>query len=266
MLKVENLSIFLKDKKREIVKKINFSIEPGECLAILGESGSGKSLTCKAILGLLDENKFFLTGQCIYNNENLLKINKDKMRVIRGKKIAMILQNPMTAFDPLYTIGYQIKETFREHLNLNKKELEEKALILLKKVCIKDESEVLKKYPHELSGGMLQRIMIGLALFLEPDIIIADEPTTALDTITQYEIIEEFLKIKREKNIGMIFVTHDIGVASKISDKILVIENGEKKFEGNLKKLLESKEKMEIVQKKLILLDRYKEILGEKND
>lgn len=261
MLKVEGLNISLKENKNKyLIKNFNFELKRGEVLSILGESGSGKSLTVKGIMGLLERDIFEVTGKVIYEGENLLELSYEKIRKIRGKKIAMILQNPMNSFDPLYTVGYQIEETLREHLSIGKRELKGRSLEMLDKMCIKNGRDVLRKYPHQLSGGMLQRIMIGIALLLEPDIIIADEPTTALDSITQYEIIEEFIKIKDKKNIGIIFITHDIGVASKISDKIIVIEKGMIKINRNKDDVLKDNN-VDIIQKKLILLNRYKEVL-----
>ena len=210
LLEVKNLSVEAKSKKLSVklVDNISFSLKEGECLGILGESGSGKSMTCKAIMGLLDKN-FQIEGSAIYENNDLLKKNSEDMRKLRGKEIAMVLQNPMTCFDPLYPIGYQMAETFTEHLNLNQEEIKKKSIEILELMQLKNTEDILHKYPHQLSGGMLQRIMIGLAMAMEPKLLIADEPTTAIDAVTQYEIIKEFIKIKEKYKVAIIFISHD---------------------------------------------------------
>lgn len=268
ILDVKDLSIYTKDKK--IVNNLSFSLKKGECLGILGESGSGKSITCKAIMGLLDSNNFQIHGKVLYNNDDLIIKNKEHMRQIRGKNIAMILQNPMTCFDPLYNIGFQIDETLKEHLNLNFNDRKIKALEILKKMKIRNPEEVLSKFPHQLSGGMLQRIMIGLALSMNPTIIIADEPTTAIDSITQFEIMKEFIHIKTNHNVSMIFVSHDIGVISKIADKVIVMNKGNSELTGNLSALFTQKDESftkNLIDKKMAVMNHYKEILkiGENN-
>lgn len=266
ILNVKNLSIYTKDKKRKIklVDNLSFNLKKGECLGVLGESGSGKSITCKAIMGLLDEKIFEIDGEAIYENQDLLTKNKNYLRKLRGKKVTMILQNPMSCFDPLYTIGYQIIETFKENLDLELKDMKKKSIEILNRMKIKDPEEVLQKYPHQLSGGMLQRVMIGIAIAMEPDIIIADEPTTAIDTITQYEIMNEFMDIKNNLNVSMIFISHDIGVISKIADKVIVMNNGNVQLSGSLEELFNQKEDKftkNLIDKKISVMKRYKEIL-----
>ena len=266
ILNVKNLSIYTKDKKRKIklVDNLSFNLKKGECLGVLGESGSGKSITCKAIMGLLDEKIFEIDGEAIYENQDLLTKNKNYLRKLRGKKVTMILQNPMSCFDPLYTIGYQIIETFKENLDLELKDMKKKSIEILNRMKIKDPEEVLQKYPHQLSGGMLQRVMIGIAIAMEPDIIIADEPTTAIDTITQYEIMNEFMDIKNNLNVSMIFISHDIGVISKIADKVIVMNNGNVQLSGSLEELFNQKEDKftkNLIDKKISVMQRYKEIL-----
>ncbi|MGL5188258.1 MAG: ABC transporter ATP-binding protein [Cetobacterium sp.] len=268
ILDVKNLSIYTNNKK--IVNNLSFSLKKGECLGILGESGSGKSMTCKAIMGLLDSHRFKIDGEAIYLNENLLDKNKEDMRQIRGKDIAMILQNPMTCFDPLYNIGYQIEETLKEHIGINSKIRKSYAIEILKKMKIRDPEEVLSKFPHQLSGGMLQRIMIGLSLSMNPSIIIADEPTTAIDSITQFEIMKEFLYIKEKHDVALIFISHDIGVINKIADKVIVMNNGNSELSGDLNSLFNQKDESftkNLIDKKMAVMNRYKEILkiGENN-
>ena len=169
-----------------------------ECLGILGESGSGKSMTVKSVLGLLDKN-FQVSGSAIFDGQDLLKETKEELRRLRGSRITMVLQNPMTCFDPLYRIGNQMAETFATHTSWNVQEIRSRCLEILDQMRIRNGEEVLEKYPHQLSGGMLQRIMIGIAMALQPELLIADEPTTAIDAITQYEILEEFIRIKSRK-------------------------------------------------------------------
>lgn len=228
VLKVENLNVTLTYRKasKKLVEDVSFEVHPGECLGILGESGSGKSMTVKSILGLLDKN-FQVSGSAVFDGHDLLKESKEELRRLRGSRITMVLQNPMTCFDPLYRIGNQMAETFAAHTAWNAQEIRTCCLKILDQMQILNGEEVLEKYPHQLSGGMLQRIMIGIAMALQPELLIADEPTTAIDAITQYEILEEFIRIKKSKNTAMLFITHDLGAISKVADRILVMNSGQ---------------------------------------
>ena len=228
ILKVENLNVTLTYRKtsKKLVENVNFEVHPGECLGILGESGSGKSMTVKSILGLLDKN-FHVSGSAVFDGHDLLKESKEELRRLRGSRITMVLQNPMTCFDPLSRIGNQMAETFATHTTWNAQEIRSHCLKILNQMQILNGEEVLQKYPHQLSGGMLQRIMIGIAMALQPELLIADEPTTAIDAITQYEILEEFIRIKKSKNTAMLFITHDLGAISKVADRILVMNSGQ---------------------------------------
>lgn len=239
ILQVSDLNVTLKQKNKEIdlLHAVNFSVNEGECLGILGESGSGKSMTTRAIMGLLDKN-FKVTGSALYEGGNLIGESKEALRRIRGKKVGMVLQSPMTCFDPLYRIDYQMKETFKAHTKDPDEIIQTKCIQILKKMQIREPEEVLRKYPHQLSGGMLQRIMIGLAMAMEPDLLIADEPTTALDSITQYAVMEEFKRIKEETRTAMIFITHDIGAISRIADRILVLNKGKVVDEGDFSHIM----------------------------
>ena len=227
-LKVENLNVTLTYRKasKKLVEDVSFEVHPGECLGILGESGSGKSMTVKSILGLLDKN-FQVSGSAVFDGHDLLKKSKEELRRLRGSRITMVLQNPMTCFDPLYRIGNQMAETFAAHTAWNAQEIRTCCLKILDQMQILNGEEVLEKYPHQLSGGMLQRIMIGIAMALQPELLIADEPTTAIDAVTQYEILEEFVRIKKNKNTAMLFITHDLGAISKVADRILVMNSGQ---------------------------------------
>ncbi len=227
VLKVENLNVtFHQDgKSAHIVKDVSFSVNAGQCLGILGESGSGKSMSCKAVLRLLDKN-FEVDGEMTLLGENLREKSNEAVRKMRGSKITMVLQNPMNCFDPLYRIGDQMAETFAEHTNWDGKHIREESLAVLELMRIRNPDEVLRKYPHQLSGGMLQRVMIGLAVKLEPDLIVCDEPTTAIDSISRYAVMQEFRRIKKSTGAAMIFISHDLGVLSMIADQLVVMHRG----------------------------------------
>lgn len=265
ILDVKNLSVLLdtREKQSLLVDNVSFSLRPGECLGILGESGSGKSLTVKSILGLLD-NSFKISGEAFYKNKDLLQESKENLRKIRGLSITMVLQNPMTCFDQLCRVGDQIGETFAAHLGLEEKAIREKAILTLEKMLIRDPEEVLEKFPHQLSGGMLQRIMIGIATAMEPDLLVADEPTTAIDAITQYEILEEFLRIKNESNTAVIFITHDLGVVSKLADKIIVMSKGKVVDRGDFKHIVTAASDPYtrlLVEKRTSVMRRYRQFV-----
>lgn len=262
ILQVSDLNVTLKQKNKEIalLQNVHFTVSPGECLGILGESGSGKSMTARAIMGLLDKN-FKITGSALYEGCNLIGESKETLRRIRGKKVGMVLQNPMTCFDPLYRIDYQMKETFKAHTKDTDEVIQRKCLEILDKMQIHNSEEVLRKYPHQLSGGMLQRIMIGLAMAMEPDLLIADEPTTALDSITQYAVMEEFKRIKGETGTAMIFITHDLGAISCIADRILVLNKGRVVDEGDFSHILNHAQDPYtrlLIEKRTEVMERYR--------
>ncbi len=226
LLGVRNLTVRDVRNNEVLVKNINFDLESNTCLGIVGESGSGKSITCKSLLGLTNpwlEAK----GSVNFDGVNLLTAESEILRQIRGKRICMILQDAMTAFDPLYTIGYQMIETLCENKEYNKKSAEAVTMEALDKMCIYEPAQVLKKYAHQLSGGMLQRCMIALAMALKPDIIIADEPTTALDSINQLEVVKEFQRLRQITGMAVIFISHDLGIVQKLAQQVLVMQNGE---------------------------------------
>ena len=264
-MKVEDLCVDLvtRRQKKRIVDHVEFEVYPGECLGILGESGSGKSMSLKAVLGLLDKN-FQVSGQAVFDDKNLIGAPGEELRKLRGNQIGMVLQNPMTCFDPLYRIGSQMAETFAMHTDWNGKKIRSVSLEVLDQMRIHDGAEVLEKYPHQLSGGMLQRIMIGIAMALSPELLIADEPTTAIDAITQYEILEEFERIKREKKTAMIFITHDLGAISKVADRIMVMNSGRIVDQGDFHHILHyAKDPYTrlLVEKRMAVMDRYRDIL-----
>lgn len=225
ILQVSNLSITDTSSNTVLIENSSFSLAPHECLGIVGESGSGKSITCKGILGLLPPY-LRVSGNVVFKGREILQIDKKTMRAIRGKQIAMIPQDAMSAFDPLYTIGYQMIETLVEKLGIDKKESIALASRCLLEMRLYNPQEILKKYPHELSGGMLQRCIIAISLALEPDVIIADEITSALDSINQREVAETFKKLKSVRHAAIIFVSHDLGVVRYITDRVAVMTGG----------------------------------------
>ena len=268
ILKVENLNVTLQHRRvsKKLVEDVSFEVHPGECLGILGESGSGKSMTVKSVLGMLDKN-FQVSGSAIFDGQDLLKETKEELRRLRGSRITMVLQNPMTCFDPLYRIGNQMAETFATHTSWNAQEIRSRCLEILDQMRIRNGEEVLEKYPHQLSGGMLQRIMIGIAMALQPELLIADEPTTAIDAITQYEILEEFIRIKKQKNTAMLFITHDLGAISKVADRILVMNSGHVVDSGSFDHILKHADDpytRMLVEKRSAVMHRYRQILHGK--
>ena len=227
VFELNHLQVSLRGKKQNtnLVKGVSFSVKQGECLGILGESGSGKSMSIKAAMGLLDKN-FVVSGSAKFQGDELVGKNAEELRRLRGGQVGIVLQNPMTCFDPLYRIGNQIAETFAAHQKWDAGEIKERSIEMLDKMQIRNPEEALEKYPHQLSGGMLQRIMIGIAMSMEPSLLIADEPTTAIDAITQFDILNEFAVIKQKHKTAMIFISHDLNAVSQIADKIVVLNQG----------------------------------------
>ena len=267
ILDVKNLHIIFEQPKvsKQILEDVSFSVKAGKCLGILGESGSGKSMTTKAILGLLNRD-FKISGSAIFEGNDLLQMGDGDLRTLRGSAIGMILQNPMTCFDPLYKIGNQIYETFDAHGIFPRDQYKVEAIKILEKMRIHDPEGVLQKFPHQLSGGMLQRVMIGIAMSMNPRLLICDEPTTAIDSITQYEIIKEFQRIKAESNVGMLFITHDVSVISHIADEIIVLNKGKLVDRGPFSEILKNPKdpytKL-LIEKKLAVADHYKSVLAQ---
>ena len=239
ILELENVVVKDPRSNEVIVHGSSFVVSKNKCLSIVGESGSGKSMTTKAILGLTNP-WLKISGTAKYKGKNLIGLKQSELRKIRGKNICMIPQDAMTSFDPLYTIGYQMIETFVENLGISKEESKKLAIESLDKMLINNPEEVIKKYPHQLSGGMLQRCMIAIAIAMKPDIIIADEPTTALDSINQREVVEEFKRLRDVTGTSLIFISHDLGVVQSLADDILVMKNGECVEYGTAKKIFEN--------------------------
>jgi len=223
------------------VNGINFQLYSGETLALVGESGCGKTVSALSILRLLPEPPAqIINGEIIYSGYNLLSLNSKQMRKIRGKEISMIFQDPMTSLNPVLTLGEQLTETLLQHKNLNKKEALKKSSELLGKVELPSPEEKLKQYPHQLSGGMRQRVMIAIALACEPRVLIADEPTTALDALIQAQILELLQNLKEEAGMSMLLITHDLGVVTEIAERIMVMYAGDEVETGPTQDLLKN--------------------------
>ncbi|MBS0124893.1 ABC transporter ATP-binding protein [Thetidibacter halocola] len=209
------------------VEALNLHLEPNEILCVVGESGSGKSLTARAVMGLLPKPRVRIAkGSVNFLGEDLAKVSEERLRAIRGSQISMIFQEPMTALNPVMTIGTQIDEVFRFHEKMPGRERRARALQLLTDVQLPDPEQTLKAYPHELSGGQRQRAMIAMALALDPKILIADEPTTALDVTTQAQVLKLIKQMQASHGTGVLFITHDFGVVADIADRVAVMQNG----------------------------------------
>ncbi|TYR80553.1 ABC transporter ATP-binding protein [Priestia megaterium] len=224
-IKIDHLSIFLKKEQKKIVSDLTFQIKKDHVTCLLGQSGSGKSLTVLAILGLLPSS-LQASGSVTLGEIDMLHLQEQNRSFIRGKEIALIMQNPMSAFNPIVTIGKQVIETLRIHLDLSNYEAEQLCKLCLKKVSLIETERVMSLYPFQLSGGMLQRVMIALIFALKPSFLIADEPTTALDKVTQSSILQELLQLQSDTNMGMLLITHDLAVMSQIADDVLVLHEG----------------------------------------
>ena len=229
LLEVKHLHTFFKTRKG-IVKAVNdvsYSLEPGRTIGIVGESGSGKSVSAMSILRLLDGNGYIDSGEVIFEGQDLTKLKIDELYKIRGDKISVIFQEPMTSLNPVFTIKKQIAEPFIIHRGMNKKQAEREVIKMLEAVQIPNPEAVAKQYPHQLSGGMRQRVMIAMALACRPKILIADEPTTALDVTIQAQILRLMNDLQRENGTSIIFITHDLGVINEMADDVVVMYCGQ---------------------------------------
>ena len=229
LLEIRNLHICLPEgsERAHAVEAVDLDLAPNEILCVVGESGSGKSLTARAVMGLLPKPHVrVVDGSISMDGEDLVNISDARMRDIRGSAVSMIFQEPMTALNPVMTIGDQIDEVFRFHVSMSRKERRERALGLLHDVHLPDPDHIMRAYPHELSGGQRQRAMIAMALALDPKILIADEPTTALDVTTQAQILKLIKEMQATHNPGVLFITHDFGVVADIADRVAVMQQG----------------------------------------
>lgn len=228
ILSIENLRIHFETFAGEVqaIRGVNLKLQKGETLALVGESGSGKSVTAKSVMKLLSNNAVVKEGAIIFKGENILEKSERDMQSIRGKKIAMVFQDPMTSLDPTMKIGKQITEVIIKHEKASKEEANKRAEELLELVGIPNAKERMKQYPHQFSGGQRQRIVIAIALACNPDVLIADEPTTALDVTIQAQILELLKELQQQFQMAIIFITHDLGVVANVADRVAVMYAG----------------------------------------
>ena len=229
VLEVKDLELWFVNENgaKKILNGISFDIYKGETLGIVGESGCGKSVTSLSIMRLLNEPPAHMRGQINFQGRNLLTLSEKQMQPIRGNRISMIFQEPMTSLNPVFTIGNQLMETFTLHQGLSKKEAKAKCIDLLRMVRIPEPEQRFEEYPHQLSGGMRQRVMIAMALACQPELLIADEPTTALDVTIQAQVLELMKDLQKEMGTSIAFITHDLGVISEMCDRVVVLYCGE---------------------------------------
>ena len=239
LLRVKNLSVqFTGQRKAQALRRVSFDLAKGEVLTLLGESGCGKSVTLRTLLGLNPQKTTQVSGEIWIHDQNTLALSESELRQYRGRVASMVFQEPGLAFDPVFTIGDQMVEVLRAHEDIGHQAALSKALDMLERVQIPQARKRLMAYPHELSGGMKQRAMIALALMCDPQLLLADEPTTALDASVQIQILLLLRELQKERNMSVIFVTHDIGAAVEISDRIAVMYAGQIVEMGSLQKMI----------------------------
>ncbi len=234
VLEVKNLVTTFRINKKEypVIRDISFEIHENETLCMVGESGCGKSVTTLSVMGLLPENGAVRSGSIKLCGEELLGMSPRQLGQVRGKKMGMIFQEPMTSLNPLLTIGYQLTEGLRQHHGMSKAEARATAVSYLEKVGIANAEERMKQFPFQLSGGLRQRIMIAMMMSLQPRLLIADEPTTALDVTIQKQVLLLLNRLKQDMKTGILFITHDLGVVAQIADRVIVLYSGSKVEEG----------------------------------
>ena len=239
LLEMKDLSISFYNKTGEIqaVRGISYTLHKGEVLGIVGESGSGKSVSSHGILRLTPDTGKVKQGEILFHGKDILKMSKKELQELRGNKIAMVFQDPMTSLDPLFTVEYQLNESLKKHTDLDGNGRRLRMIHLLELVGINQPERRLKQYPYEFSGGMRQRVMIAMALSCDPELLIADEPTTALDVTIQAQIVELLKELKDKLGMAIIFITHDLGVVSEICDKIIVMYAGKIVEEGTSRQI-----------------------------
>ncbi len=228
VINIRHLQTFFNVEGRisKAVDDVSFSIPKGKVVCIVGESGCGKSVTALSILRLIDFPGRIAGGEILFQNKDILKMNTKEIHNLRGDKISMIFQEPMTSLNPVFTIGRQISETILEHTLCDRKEAWEKGIELIKKVGLPRAEQIMDSYPHELSGGMLQRVMIAIALSCEPELLVADEPTTALDVTIQAQVLDLLRQLRDQSDMSILFITHDLGVVAEIADYVIVMYAG----------------------------------------
>ena len=228
LLEVKNLKTYFATARGEVrsVDDVSFTLDSGETLCVVGESGCGKSVTALSIMRLVASPGYIASGEILFEGRDLLKLSEDEMRGLRGDDIAMIFQDPMTSLNPVYTVGEQIAEAIRLHRGVSKKEAWNQAIEGMRDVAIPSPESRAKTYPHEMSGGMRQRVMIAMALACDPKLLIADEPTTALDVTIQAQILQELAELQTKRQLGLLLITHDLGVVAETADRVAVMYAG----------------------------------------
>ncbi len=242
LLAVKDLHTYfhLRNGVVKAVEGVSIEVKQGEVVGIVGESGCGKSMTALSIMRLIQPPGRIEKGEIIFKGRDLLKMEDEELRKIRGSEISMIFQEPMTALNPVFTVGYQIEEVLKLHSELGKEERKSRVIEMMRKVGLPDPEKRYREYPHQLSGGMRQRVMIAMALIMNPSLVIADEPTTALDVTIQKQILELMKTLKREYDMSLIFITHDMGVVREISDRVYVMYAGKIVEEGSVEEIFEN--------------------------
>ena len=241
LLEVNNLSIEFYDHElpERVVKDFDLILQSGDRIGIVGESGSGKSMSALAIAGLLNRHDMEKRGEILFDGKNLRTLKRRELRQYQGKDIAMIFQEPMTSLNPVKKIGWQVEESLRLHTTLSKEECKKKAIEMLAEVELSNPETVYNMYPHELSGGMRQRVMIAAAMICEPKILIADEPTTALDVTTQEQIIELMKQLNEQKGTAILFISHDLSLVETLCNHVIVMKDGEIVESGSTKEIFD---------------------------
>lgn len=241
LLEIKNLAIEFHDTipPTKIVEDISFSMMEGEILGIVGESGSGKTQTALSVMGLLGEHARMPRGEILFQGRDILKMPKEELWSIRGKEIGIVFQEPMTSLNPVMTIGEQVEESMGIHSSYSAQERKAKALAMMKNVELPNPELLYGKYPHQLSGGMRQRVMIAAALVMEPKLLIADEPTTALDVTIQAQILKLLQRINKEQGTAILFISHDLGVIRHLCSRVIVMNRGEAVEQGNVQDIFE---------------------------
>ena len=244
LLEVKNLHTYFKTKKGTVkaVNDVSYSLEAGKTIGIVGESGSGKSVSAMSILRLLDDNGYIAEGEILFEGKDLTKLSLDEMYHIRGNAISVIFQEPMTSLNPVFSVEKQLSEPFMIHQGMSRREAKKNALKMLYDVQIPNPEAVMKQYPHQLSGGMRQRVMIAMALACRPKILIADEPTTALDVTIQAQVLQMMNELKVKLNTAMILITHDLGVVAETCDDVAIMYAGEIIESGTAEDIYEATE------------------------
>lgn len=243
ILEIKNLTIETEQSNKFLVKDANFSVEKGKITCIVGESGSGKTMTSMSIIGMLPKGVIASKGEIFFNGENVLNFSKEQWRNFRGKNIFSIFQNSINCFNPSVTMETQIYDMVLSHYNMDRESFRKNIIKIMKDVNLKNPETILKQYPFQLSGGMLQRMMIASAIIMEPDIIIADEPTTALDLTSQKEILKQLNRIKERLNTTIIMITHDFGVVAEVADNVVVMQKGNIIEKGDVYKIFDNPQK-----------------------